>query len=97
MNNEIENTIEVIARRVAVKDAEINELKKLVNQLCKEAGIEPRYENIAEAGAGSGSVRSDEYYGQPLTSAIRKVLERRKSVGLGAASVADIYKAVRDG
>lgn len=97
MSDDIQNTIEVLAKRVAAKEEEANKLKKLVNELCAEAGISPRYPNVVETGAALGKARSDQYYGQPLTAAIRGYLEQRKAAGLGAASLEEIYSAVRDG
>ncbi len=97
MSDDILNTIEVLANRVSAKEEEANKLKKLVNELCSEAEIDPRYPHISEAGGGGAAVRSDQFYGQTLTAAIRNYLECRKSSGLGAAPVADIFRAIRGG
>src|SRR6266850_1458258 len=97
MNDDILNTIEVLTNKVRAKEEEASKLKKLVNELCGEAGIAPRYADISEAGATLAGIRSDEFYGQTLTAAIRNYLERRKVSGLGAASALEIYKAVKDG
>jgi hypothetical protein len=42
-------------------------------------------------------VRSDEFYGQPLATAIRAVLEKRKGAGIGPAAVRDIYDTLGSG
>lgn len=97
MNDDILNTIEVLTKRVVGKEEEANKLKKLVNELCEQAGVATRYPNIIEAGASIGSIRPDQYYGQPLTAAIRSYLEQRKASGLGAAALTEIYSAIRDG
>lgn len=97
MSDDILNTIEVLTNKVAAKEEEANKLKKLVNELCGEAGIAVRYANISEPGSTISAIRSDEFYGQTLTAAIRNYLERRKAANLGAASVTAIYKAIRDG
>src|SRR5208283_2722278 len=97
MSDDILNTIDVLTKRVGAKEEEANKLKKLVNELCGEAGIAVRYPNIAEANGSIGSIRSDQFYGQTLTAAIRNYLEQRKTSGLGAAGLNEIYLAVRDG
>lgn len=97
MDNDILNTIEVLTHRVGTKEEEANKLKKLVNELCVEAGVALRYPNVAGSSAGISALRSDQFYGQTLTAAVRNYLERRKSSNLGAASVGEIYAAIRDG
>ncbi len=97
MSDDILNTIEVLTNKVRAKEEEANKLKKLVNELCGEAGIATRYADIPEAGSSVTAIRSDQFYGQTLTAALRNYLEHRKASGLGAASVADIFRAVKDG
>ena len=97
MSDDILNTIEVLTKRVGGKEEEANKLKKLVNELCGEAGIAVRYPNIAESNGATTAIRSDQFYGQTITAAIRNYLEQRKAVGLGAAGLNEIYLAVRDG
>jgi len=97
MTDDISNTIEVLSARVRTKEDEANKLKKLVNELCTEAGLEARYPGITETGGASTQIRSDEFYGQTLTAAIRNYLERRKIAGFGAATLSEIYKAIKDG
>ena len=97
MNDEIIITIESLTRRVAAKEEEANKLKKLVNELCAEAGIAAKYAKVTESGAVNTSIRSDQFYGVTITAAIRNYLEQRKAAGLGAAGLNEIYSAVRDG
>jgi hypothetical protein len=94
------HNLEVLTKRVGAKEDEASKLKKLVNELCAEAGINARYPNVAEANGAFGGVagiRSDQFYGQTLTAAIRNYLEQRKASGFGAAGLNEIYLAVRDG
>jgi hypothetical protein len=97
MSDDILNTIEVLTKRVGTKEEEASKLKKLVNELCAEAGVTARYPNIAESNGANGGIRSDQFYGQTLTAAIRNYLEHRKASGFGAAGLNEIYLAVRDG
>jgi hypothetical protein len=96
MSDDIQSTIEVLSNKVRAKEEEAAKLKKLINELCTELGIDIRYPNVSDVG-GSAAIRSDHFYGLPLTAAIRNYLEHRKASGLGAASVVDIYKAIKGG
>jgi hypothetical protein len=97
MSDDILNTIELLTKRVGAKEEEANKLKKLVNELCAEVGVAVRYPNIAESSASISAIRSDQFYGQTLTAAIRNYLEQHKASNLGAAGVQEIYLAIRDG
>src|ERR1022692_2551911 len=97
MQDDISNTIEVLTARVRAKEEEANKLKRLVNELCSEIGVKISFPGVLETSAATGPIRSDEYYGQTLTAAIWNYLERRKTAGSGAATVADIFSAVKEG
>src|SRR5438093_9066800 len=97
MNDEFLKSIDVLASRVAVKEEEVNKLKRLVNELCREGGMPDRYRDIGEAATTARVLRPDQFYGQTLTAACRSYLEFRKAANLGAATVSDIYTAIRDG
>jgi hypothetical protein len=97
MKDDLSNTIEILTARVRTKEEEANRLKRIINELCAEEGIEPRFPTIVDGGASSSVIRSDEYYGQTLTAAIRNYLERRKNAGLSAASLAEIFNAIKEG
>lgn len=96
MEDDILNTIEVLTARVKTKEDEANKLKKLVNELCSEAGVQIRYPAIPQSGSTT-TIRADHFYGQSLTAAIRNYLEIRKAGGLGAVSVPEIFKAIKGG
>jgi|SRR5882672_3389028 len=96
MENELLNTIESLTNRATAKEEEANKLKKLVNELCAEAGIQSRFLHIQEAG-GATTIRSDQFYGLSLTAAIRSYLEIRKARNLGAATITDIFRAIKEG
>lgn len=76
--------------------ATANETKRLINSLCKRAKMSPRYE-LEDMGASVGPIRSDQYYGQPLSTVVRDILVRRKASGLGAATVNELYDMMKKG
>ena len=97
MKDDILNTIEVLTGRVRAKEEEANKLKKLVNELCGEAGVPVRFADVSEVGASLSAIRPDLFYSLTLTAAIRNYLDLRKAANLGAASVLEIFRAIKDG
>jgi hypothetical protein len=93
-----EQTLEFLQRKVQAKEAELIQLKELINGLSAEIGLPKPYLDVHSLnGADASSIRSDQFYGQPLSTAIRTYLEIRKASGLGAASLVEIFTAVRSG
>jgi hypothetical protein len=97
MDSQIESTIALLTSKITAKEEEANKLKKLVNELSGEAGLPIPYSNIVDSTQGISNIRSDQFYGQPLTSAMRNYLEMRGAAKQGAASVSEIYSAIRNG
>jgi hypothetical protein len=87
---------------IEAQESKLAEMKRMVNTLCGYAGIAARYQNV-NAGARDVSIanlKSDQFYGKPQATAVREYLEMRgapSTGGLGAASVREIYKALKDG
>lgn len=83
----------------------IGKRKMLVNELCVEAGIEPRFPNVNESSTSArpaaapsmSAVKSDEFFGRPLAGSIKRVLELRRVGGNGPATVEEIYQALAQG
>lgn len=75
-------------------ELEVARIKRTINDLCRMAGDQPRFadsEIDPVSGSGGGVIRSDDYYGQPLATAVRMILERRRSAGQGATTVSQLY------
>jgi hypothetical protein len=73
--------------------------KKMVNSLCVRKGEAPLYVDV-DALPASGSVgvlRSDQFYGVALSTAMREYLSYRRARNMGPATVNDIYTALCDG
>lgn len=85
-------TIEMIQGEIGELDRQLTDRKRMVNELCRFAGRPALYADAALASAaGSSKTRPDEYYGKPLATVIRLVLEKRQAGNLGAATVNEIY------
>lgn len=69
--------------------------KRFANRLAEKLGLPPVYA-IVEATETSVplSIQADQFYGQPLAGAIRTILEMRKALKQGPASLNDIYSAL---
>ncbi len=77
---------------------QINEKKKMVNQLCAYAQREPMYADISDDSYESvGRIRPDQFFGRPQATVIAEYLQMRKRSNLGAAKVREIYDALIEG
>src|SRR3989442_3109286 len=98
MRNDILKSVEVLCEKIRGKEEEAMKLKTIVNDLCTEEGEQPMFPNVTTESLGTlRSLRSDQFYGQTLSGASRQYLEMRKASGLGAASVADVFHALKSG
>src|SRR5207302_1756011 len=97
MDSEKQTAVSVLQKMIRSKEEEIINLKRAVNDLCGPA--DPVYPNIGSTDSlgDLSSLRSDQFYGQTIYGAAKSYLELRKVSGLGAASVNDIYAALRKG
>lgn len=90
--------IQKIKDAVAAKERELRELKRAANTLCELEGVSLPYPDAEqESEAALAQIRPDTYYGRPLATAVREILEARKLEGLGAATVNEIYDVLKRG
>lgn len=99
MPEHINRTIDDLVRKIRLKEEEIAGFKRTVNLLCDEAQRPPVYQpaDLEVGGSQLESINSDTFYGQPLNTSIRRILQMRKAAGGGPASVRDIYDALAKG
>lgn len=85
--------------KVAAKEREATELKRLANMLCEQYEMPPAYSDmeLSDKPSGVGAIKRDQFYGKPLASATRQYLEMRSASNLGAASLDEIFQALRQG
>jgi len=96
----IRQTIQTLIDKIEKQERELAATKLTVNLLLKELGEQPKYNletEQSEATACHGKWRSDEFYGQSLAGAVKRILLARKAVSLGAASVNEIFDALKSG
>ena len=93
-----DKSIDALQGTLRDHEAKVTETKKLINSLAEAAGREPIYHDVdTQAQASIESIRPDTFYGQPLNTSIRRVLEMRQAAGLGPATVRDICDLMKRG
>lgn len=99
MSDHIRQTIAEMQEDVRKLEAEAAETKRMVNKLAARAGLPLVYAE-AELNVSASvplSIQADQFYGQPLASCIRTILEMRRALKQGPASLNDIYSALIQG
>src|SRR5712691_9393787 len=99
MSDHIIKTIEQVREEISKAEAVILPKKLLVNQLCEMAGMQPIYTGIEDS-ASTGSrltIRRNAFYGKPLSTCLREILEMRASLPIKEASLDQIFDALKEG
>jgi hypothetical protein len=74
--------------------AQVAETKRAINSLCAVMGEQPRFpDDVPEEIGGTTHIRSDQFFGQTLTGAVREFLRIKGQ----SASVDEIYGALENG
>jgi hypothetical protein len=90
--------IEVALAKLREHEILVVETKKTINGMRKLIGEPPMFPDADVAPSGQvGSFRSDQFYGQPLSTVVRQILEARKDANLGSAAVNELYQAMLAG
>ncbi|MGY3532599.1 hypothetical protein [Bradyrhizobium sp. USDA 4452] len=97
MTKTLDDAIAEIVAEITAMEGTIRDKKKTVNTLCGVAGREDMYVLDAPETALPTRIRSDQFYGQALATAVRTILEMRKQQNLGAATVKEIFEALTAG
>lgn len=92
MTKTLDDAIAELVAEVTTLETELRKKKETVNTLCGVAGRAPAYAIASEEAAVPTNIRPDQFYGQPLASAVRTILDMRKQQNLGAATVNEIYE-----
>ncbi len=93
-DDKLTGALEVLLEQLNSQIREVSETKRTINGLLRRMGEAPRFpeENDA-ADNGILPLRSDQFYGKPLATAVQMYLERRKQ----ACGVDEILKALEQG
>lgn len=98
MSNPIEETISVFQKKLKEQEQEVSKTKEMINRLCEAAGKPAIYASTdVNVSVGISITRADQFYGQPLATAVRQILEMRHAAGTGPATVKEIYETLQLG
>jgi hypothetical protein len=97
MTKTLDQAIEELVADISSMEGMIRDKKKTVNTLCGVAGRDDLYKLDTPEEAVPNRIRPDQFYGQPLASAVRTILEMRRQQNLGAATNNEIYDALTAG
>jgi hypothetical protein len=87
--------IEALIEEIEAQERDLSASKRMVNSLCKKAGLEPRYAEMdPESSIASLSVRSDQFYRMALATAAQEFLTLMKRRGGGAMPAEEIFKGL---
>jgi hypothetical protein len=92
MDEALQKAIELIESQLKPIEEQANAKKRLINQLCEAGGEEPRYPNAEPVGAASFStkIRGDQFFGHPLATSVKWILERRKASGKSSIALVEL-------
>ena len=91
MADHVLKTLEDLKKGISSLEAQLNEKKKMANYLSGMAGNSDIYAVQSNEPASVMPSNGDEYYGMPAVTAIREVLNARKSANIGPATLGEIY------
>jgi hypothetical protein len=94
MAKTLDQAIDELVAEITDGETELRKKKETVNTLCQVDGRPAVYTLADPASSIPTRIRSDQFYGQPLASAVRTILEMRRQQDLGAATNNEIYDAL---
>ena len=98
MDSTTQATIEKIQAQISALEAQANKKKEMVNQLCELEGEPILYADVGHDSATAQiAFRSDQFFGRPLATAVREILEQRALRNLGAISLGELYDVMKAG
>lgn len=98
MSKTVEDAIAELTAEIGAAESDLRKKKETVNTLCGVVGRPPAYSlQASQETAIPTAIRPDQFYGQPLASSVRVILEMRRAANLGAGSINELYDALMAG
>lgn len=98
MASGLEAAIEELTEQLRAEEQTVIDTKKMINRLSAKMKRPEPFPDVGEVSSATiGSIRSDQFYGQPLASVVREILMMRKAAGQGAADIEDIFSLLKRG
>jgi len=100
MDDSTKATIEKYQAKLAVLDTQSRKIKIAINGLYELESEEPPYKDIEETQGSSSrplTIRPDQFYGRPLATVVREILNARNQREQGAISLEDLFEIMTQG
>src|SRR5438876_10020636 len=98
METATQSAIEKIQAQIEALEEQIEMKKKAINIFCEIEGEAPMYADVgADRAKPLATFRSDQFFGRPMATAAREILEQRATRNLGAISLDELYDAMKAG
>jgi hypothetical protein len=99
MDEAFQKTIDAIQAQLRPLEDEIVLKKRLINQICDVAGAPRLYQDsdLEVTAAPSQVVRSDQFFGQPLATSVKFILQQRKARGSSAIPLDELCETLKSG
>lgn len=95
---DIQKVIDKALAKLRDQQEQVRKTKVLINGLCEMDGRASMFaESDLKTETAVGTGRRDRFYGQPLSTVVRWILEDRQAADIGPASVSEIYNAMVEG
>ncbi len=77
-DNALQSAVEVLLAKLEAQEQTVRDTKKMINDLLRHIGKEPMFADLAEpSSTRSMSIRPDQFYGRPLATVAKEVLEAK--------------------
>lgn len=91
-------TVEKAQEKLRAIEDEAAKVKRFINSAYELEGEQPPYPDVEERSRPATAItRKDQFYGRPLATVAREILEMRQGANLGAASIEEIFDALKAG
>lgn len=98
MDSSTLKTVEKAQEKLRALEEEIRKIKRFINSAYDLEGEPPLYLDVDETSRTATAItRKDQFYGRPLATVAREILEMRQAANLGAASIDEIFDALQSG
>src|SRR5437879_3744588 len=93
-----QKTIEKVKTQIDALEEELVKKKEMVNSLYEMEGEAPVFKDVARNSSTSAiTFRADQFYGRPVATSVKEILEQRHARNLGAIALDELFKTMKEG
>src|SRR5437868_7861150 len=98
MDTAIQNAIDKIHAQIGALEEQIIKKKEAINTLYETEGEKPLYPDVGRVTSNAPlTFRTDQFFGRPMATAAREILEQRWPRNLGAISLDELFDIMKAG